>query len=62
MSATYAALPELTAVTARSETEQTTAINAGKLILLHDGQKAKIAGPVNSRPPSRSTETRIGGR
>ena len=35
-------LPELTAVTARSETEQTTAINAGKLILLHDGQKAKI--------------------
>lgn len=28
MSATYAALPELTAVTARSETEQTTAINA----------------------------------
>lgn len=48
MSATYAALPELTAVTARSETEQTTAINAGKLILLHDGQKAKIARAVNS--------------
>ena len=48
MSAPYAALPELTAVTARSETEQTTAINAGKLILLHDGQKAKIARAVNS--------------
>lgn len=48
MSATYAALPELTAVTARSETEQTAAINAGKLILLHDGQKAKIARAVNS--------------
>lgn len=48
MSATYAPLPELTAVTPRSETEQTTAINAGKLILIHDGLKAKIARGVNS--------------
>ena len=48
MSATYAALPELTEVTARSSTEQTTAIDAGKLILIHDGQKAKIARAVNS--------------
>ena len=37
MSATYAALPELTEVTARSSTEQTTAIDAGKLILIHAG-------------------------
>ena len=48
MSATYAALPELTEVTARSEAEQTQAIDAGKLILIHDGQKAKIARAVNS--------------
>lgn len=48
MSATYAPLPEVTAVTERSEAEQTEAIDAGKLILIHDGQKAKIARAVNS--------------
>ncbi len=48
MSATYAALPEVTAVTGRSEAEQTAAIDAGRLILIHDGQKAKIARGVNS--------------
>ena len=48
MSATYAALPELTAVTDRTTEEQTTAIQAGKLILIHDGLQAKIARAVNS--------------
>ena len=48
MSATYAPLPEVTSVTARTEAEQTTAVNAGKLILVHDGVKAKIARGVNS--------------
>lgn len=48
MSATYVSLPEVTAVTERSEAEQTAAIDAGKLILIHDGQKAKIARGVNS--------------
>ena len=48
MSSTYAKLPELTAVTPRSETELETAVNAGKLVLLHDGQTAKIARGVNS--------------
>lgn len=48
MSATYAPLPEVTAVTGRSEEEQTAAIDAGRLILIHDGQKAKIARGVNS--------------
>ena len=48
MSATYAPLPELTAVTVRTEEEQTQAIDGGKLILIHDGQKAKIARGVNS--------------
>ena len=43
MSATYAPLPELTAVTPRTEAEQTKAIDEGKLVLIHDGQKAKIA-------------------
>lgn len=48
MSATYAALPELTAVTARTTAEQNAAIQAGKLILIHDGSQAKIARAVNS--------------
>lgn len=48
MSCTYAPLEELTAVTPRSETEQKTAINGGNLILIHDGQVAKIARGVNS--------------
>lgn len=48
MSATYAPLPEVTAVTERSEAEQAAAVDAGKLILIHDGQKAKIARGVNS--------------
>lgn len=48
MSATYAALPEVTEVTPRTEAEQGEAIDAGKLILIHDGQKAKIARGVNS--------------
>lgn len=48
MSATYAALPELTAVTERTTEEQVQAINNGKLILIHDGLQAKIARAVNS--------------
>ena len=48
MSATYAAVPELTAVTQRTTEEQIAAINAGKLILIHDGLQAKIARGVNS--------------
>ena len=48
MSCTFAPLEELTAVTPRSETEQTTAINEGNLILIHDGQVAKVARGVNS--------------
>ena len=48
MSATYAALPELTAVTERTTAEQTEAVNNGKLILIHDGLQAKIARAVNS--------------
>ncbi|QUO37566.1 phage tail sheath protein [Dysosmobacter sp. Marseille-Q4140] len=48
MSSTNASLPEVTAVTARSEAEQIAAINSGNLILIHDGQVAKIARGVNS--------------
>lgn len=32
-------------MTARTTEEQTEAINNGKLILIHDGIQAKIAGP-----------------
>lgn len=62
MSATYTALPEVTAVTERSEAEQTAAIDAGKLILIHDGQKAKIARGVNSLvtiPPKGKSDWRF---
>lgn len=48
MSGTYAALPELTGVTPRTKEEQIEAINNGKLILIHDGQTAKLARAVNS--------------
>ena len=48
MSCAYAALPELTAVTARTTEEQIEAINNGMLILIHDGIQAKIARGVNS--------------
>lgn len=47
-SATYAALPEVTGIPAMSTEEQSTAIKNGKLILFHDGMKAKIARAVNS--------------
>ena len=48
MSSTYAPLPELTAVTARTTAEADAAVDAGKLILIHDGVQAKIARGVNS--------------
>lgn len=47
-SATYVTLPEVNSIPSLTPEEQTAAINAGKLILLHDGQKAKIARAVNS--------------
>lgn len=45
-SATYAPLDEVTAVTAVENPDS--AVDSGKLILLHDGRKAKIARAVNS--------------
>ena len=48
MSATYAQLPELTAVTPRDTEELEEAVNDGELVLMHDGLVAKIARGVNS--------------
>lgn len=45
-SATYAPLPEVTAVAAVADPDA--AVDAGKLILLHDGKKAKLCRAVNS--------------
>lgn len=45
-SATYAPLPEVTAVTETASVD--TAIGNGELVLIHDGVKAKIARAVNS--------------
>ena len=48
ISATYAPLSEVEDITRLSREEMDTAIDAGKLILYHDGEKVKIARAVNS--------------
>ena len=48
LSATYAPLPEVEDITRLTKEEMDTAIDAGKLILYHDGEKVKIARAVNS--------------
>ena len=48
MSATYAPLPELTDVTRLDKETADAAIDAGKLILIHDGRQVKIGRAVNS--------------
>jgi hypothetical protein len=48
ISCTYAPLPELSDVTRMSKSDADTAIDAGKLILIHDGEKVKVARGVNS--------------
>lgn len=48
MSSTFCALPEVSTVTERTVAEQNAAVDAGKLILIHDGTTAKIARGVNS--------------
>ena len=46
-SATYAALPELTGVDAAAGPDE--AVDAGKLILLHDGRRVKLGRAVTSK-------------
>lgn len=48
ISCTYAPLPEVEDVTRLSEAEINEAVDAGKLILFHDGKKVKTARGVNS--------------
>ena len=48
MAATFTALSEVTDVPRLTKTQADEAINAGKLILYHDGEKVKIARAVNS--------------
>lgn len=47
-SITYAVLPEITDIPRLTPTQMNTAINAGKLILMHDGVKVKFASGVTS--------------
>ena len=47
-SLTFTVLPEVTDVPRMSKAEAGTAVDAGKLILFHDGEKVKIARGVNS--------------
>lgn len=48
ISCTYAPLPEVTDVARLSRAEMDQAVDEGKLILYHDGQKVKVARGVNS--------------
>ena len=48
MSATYQVLPEVLDVPHSTKTEFDTLIDAGKLVLMNDGEKVKIARAVNS--------------
>ena len=48
-SATGAALPEVSAVEERTEKELDAAIEAGELVLYHDGRKVRLGRAVNSK-------------
>lgn len=48
ISCTYAPLAEISDVERLSKTDMDTAIDAGKFILFHDGEKVKVARGVNS--------------
>lgn len=48
-SATGWALPEVTAVAAQTDQEASAAIEAGELVLHHDGRKVRVARAVNSK-------------
>lgn len=48
ISCTYAPLPEVSDVTRLTREEMDAAVDAGKLILFHDGEKVKVARGVNS--------------
>ena len=48
ISCTYAPLPEVPDIERLSRADMDAAIDAGKLILYHDGEKAKVARGVNS--------------
>lgn len=58
-SATGWALPEVTAVAAQTDQEANAAIEAGKLILHHDGRKVRVARAVNSKTTIGEGETEI---
>lgn len=48
ISCTYAPLPEVADIGRLTKAEMDTAINAGKFILFHDGEKVKVGRGVNS--------------
>ena len=58
-SATGWALPEVTAVAAQTDQEANAAIEAGKLILHHDGRKVRVARAVNSKTTIGAGETEV---
>lgn len=58
-SATGAALPEVTSVKAMTEKELDAAMDAGKLVLYHDGRKVRLGRAVNSKTSLTEGETKI---
>ena len=53
---TYAPLAELTDCTRLTKTQMDTAVDAGKLIVFHDGEKVKVARGVNSLTTTTATK------
>lgn len=53
---TYAPLAELTNCTRLTKTQMNAAVDAGKLIVFHDGEKVKIARGVNSLTTTSTTK------
>lgn len=48
IASTYAPLPEVTDVTRLAEADMDAAVDAGKFIIFHDGEKVKVGRAVNS--------------
>lgn len=56
MSATYAPLPEFDDVERLTKEQQDAAVNAGKFIIFHDGEKIKVGRAVTSLTTTTSTK------
>ena len=58
-SATYAPLPEVTAIDELEEADANAAVNAGKLILVNDGRQIKLGRAVTSKTTVKAGESEV---